>query len=109
MTRGKPASNPLDAHLDLVMESMRAQAEGIDRLAEGVPDFDAKRLTPDEEELAYANPAGVFFPDEVDPASGLPLSNVQAAQRLLATKGAQWYVGWVEENESRRAKEGADG
>jgi hypothetical protein len=99
-----PQRNWLDGALDMVVDAMNDGGNRIDKLSQDQAPFDSVKLTPDEENLIYDNPS-VLYPDETDPETGLPLTNAQAAQKLLQEKGAVEYVRFVTEMEKRRAKE----
>ena len=86
--------NPFDHALDQIVSSMKDRATSLDTMTDGVDEFDSKKLSPAEDRLMFDNPAA-FYPGKMDPTTNMPLTNAQAAQRLLTEKGAQWYRKWV--------------
>lgn len=87
-----------------LVDLLRKEREAIRRWGHDVEPYNSIGLSRDEETLVFDNPA-VLYPDEVDEQTGLPLSNAQAAQRLLEEMGTQRYTQWVDAVYRRRQRE----
>lgn len=103
--------HPLNVVLDAMEKAMDTADESLAKMSADVGDFDARELTAAEDMLVFENPA-VRYPDDVDQTTGMPLTNQQAAQRLLEELGPEAWVAHVRDvvrRADRRAKEAADG
>lgn len=87
-------TNPFDDVVnDLVSEMQNMDTQFTD-MARGVPPFDSSKPTPEEDALIFAHPAA-RYPGAMDPMTGMPLTNAQAAQRMYAEMGPEQYGKWV--------------
>jgi hypothetical protein len=99
--------NPLDKILETITGAMTEVDDHLGRMAKDVRPFDSKELTVDEEELLFMHPA-VRYEDEVEPTTGLPLTNAQAAARYLSEVGPVQYVAEIEDFVRRRDRRGKE-
>lgn len=99
--------NPYDDVLKNLVQAMHDVDGSLTELSRDVRPFDSQELTPEEDEMLFHNPAQRYI-GQNDPATGMPLTNAQAAQRLLAEIGPIEYVKYVEDvmrRADRRAKD----
>lgn len=89
-------ANPLDQVRERLVSAMVGIHDGMEKAAGAVAPYDSVKLSPDEEDLAWENPAALY-PGEVDETTGLPLSNDQATVRWFndMTEGGQFPERWV--------------
>lgn len=95
--------NPVEEMADETDAAFQSIIDEIARMAGEVEPAFHEKLDLREEDIAYDHPASQF-PGEVDEMTGLPLTNAQAAQRLLQEMGEIDYVRWVDDVERRRER-----
>ncbi len=88
--------HPLNAPLAAQVRAMEMVDEQMAAMADGIGDFDSQELTADEDTLVFDNPH-LRYMGKVEPTSGLPYTNAQAAAQLLAEVGPEEYVKYVED------------
>lgn len=88
--------HPLNAPLEAMVQAMSNADDQMGRMAENIGDFDAQELTPEEDMLVFHNPS-LRYIGQVEPSTGMPYTNAQAAQKLLAEVGPEEYVKYVED------------
>jgi hypothetical protein len=101
--------HPLDSVLDAMSQAMDDADETMAKMADGIGDFDSQKLTAAEDELVFAHPM-VRYPDQVDPTNGAPMTNQQAAWKLLEEMGPEAWAAHVQDfvrRADRRSKEGS--
>lgn len=102
-------SHPLDAPLAAMVKAMDDADTQMAQMSVGIGDFDSHELSPEEDELLFHNPA-LRYQDQVEPTTGLPYTNAQAAQKFLQDVGPEAYVAYVHDvvrRMDRRGKEGS--
>jgi hypothetical protein len=99
--------NPLDKVLETIVGAMSEVDGHLASLARDVRPFDSHELSVEEEELLFLHPA-VRYEDEVEPTTGLPLTNAQAAARYLSEVGPVQYVAEIEDFVRRRDRRGKE-
>lgn len=108
MSGHKP--HPLDAPLAAMVAALMNADKQMGHMSEDIGEFDSQKLTPAEDEMVFHNPA-LRYKGQVEPTTGLPYTNAQAAQKLLSEVGPEEYVKYVEDfvrRADRRGKESAD-
>lgn len=98
MTGFKP--HPLDASLAAMVDAMNNADKQMTAMSQGIGDFDSRKLTPAEDDLVFHNPH-LRYLGQVEPTTGLPYTNAQAAQKLLAEVGPTEYVNYIKDYVSR--------
>lgn len=100
--------NPLDPILDNLVQAMVGVDQSLSDMSKDVRPFDSTELNPDEDMLLFHNPA-MRYQGQVEPSTGLPYTNAQAAARLLQEIGPIEYTKYVTDvvdRADRRAREG---
>lgn len=100
--------NPFDAVRSQLVEAMQSVGQDIRERAGKTKPYDSVKLSPDEEELMWNHPVS-RYPEDVDPTSGMPLTNAQAANKwyMEVTSNDQYPSRWielVEDYERRKAR-----
>lgn len=100
--------NPFDAVRDQLVEAMQSVSQDIKDRASKTKPYDTRKATPEEEELLWNNPIAKY-PNDVDPTTGLPLTNAQAANKwyMEVTSGDKYPSRWIEmvdDYEKRKAR-----
>lgn len=86
--------HPLNAPLESMVRAMEMADLRMADMAEGIGDFDSVELTPEEDELVFNSPS-LRYLGQVEPQTGLPYTNAQAAQLLLQEIGPEEYFNYV--------------
>ncbi len=88
--------HPLNAPLEAMVNALSSADDHMARMADGIGDFDSKELTPQQDELVFHNPH-LRYLGQVEPTTGMPYTNAQAASQLLAEIGPEEYVKYVKD------------
>lgn len=86
--------NPLDAEVKAMAEALAESIDEDARASDPVKPFDSVKLSDEEEMHLYEYPSG-FYPKE-------PMTNAEAAKRLLTEWGPERYVDWADRMEPKR-------
>lgn len=103
--------HPLDGPLNAMVQAMVDADEQLAQMSKDIGDFDSVALTPEEDELVFHNPH-LRYLGQVEPITGKPYTNVQAAQRMYnVDMGPEQYKKYVEDfvyRADRRGRGGAE-
>lgn len=88
--------HPLDAPLNAMVQALTNADKQLGQMADGIGDFDSQKLTPEEDVLIFHNPS-LRYINQVNPTTGMPYTNAEAAQKLLSEVGPDQYVKYVED------------
>lgn len=99
--------NPFDTVTEQLVGAMESIHADMKRVAADVNPYGQEKLTPAEESLMYDHPIA-RYPGQVDPTTGLPMTNAQAAQKMLDEMGPAAYTAWVDDVERRRNRRMVD-
>jgi hypothetical protein len=100
-------TNPFDTIVSDLVSEMHSVDQQFAGMAGNVPPFDSQKPTPEEDALIFDHPAA-RYPGAMDPQTGMPISNAQAAQRMLQEMGPTKYIAWVEGHAKRLGLTGDD-
>lgn len=101
-------ANPFDDVRRVLKSTIEATLEQNRTWARSMRPYNSEAPTREERLLIWNNPH-LMYPDEVDPTTGMPLTNAQAAQKW-ADEDTKGFIEWAEETdrlERRYAREGA--
>jgi hypothetical protein len=89
--------NPFDAVRNQLVEAMQSVSQDIKDRASKTKPYDSVKLPPAEEDLLWNNPIA-RYPNEVDPTTGTPITNAQAANKwyMEVTANDQYPSRWIE-------------
>lgn len=90
-------TNPFDEVRANLVEAMGSISQDIRERASRTKPYDSVKLSSDEEQLVWDNPVAKY-PNEVDPTTGMPLTNAQAANKwyMEVTRNDQYPSRWLE-------------